>query len=117
MRSRSPAVCGAINDPPASSSEISAFRKIDLIRTAAYPSRTIHFDLAAGEILGLAGLVGAGRSDVARAIFGTEPALEGEIILDGLRLAIRSPRDAIRHGIYLVPEDRRLSGLITEMTV
>jgi ribose transport system ATP-binding protein len=87
------------------------------LRTAARPRHAVSFSLAASEILGLAGLVGAGRSELAQAIFGVEPRLAGEILLDGRPLAIRGPRDAIDAGIYLVPEDRRRTGLVTEMSV
>jgi len=65
----------------------------------------------------MAGLVGAGRSEVAQAIFGVDPSLAGTLTLDGQPLVIRSPRDAIRQGIYLAPEDRRRSGLIVDMTI
>jgi ribose transport system ATP-binding protein len=87
------------------------------LRTAARPRHAVSFDAVAGEILGFAGLVGAGRSELAQAIFGVEPVLEGEVWLDGGRLAIRGPRDAIAAGVYLVPEDRRRTGLLTEMTI
>src|SRR6185369_8062677 len=66
---------------------------------------------------GFAGLVGAGRSELARAIFGVEEALEAEVALDGKTLRIKEPQDAIGHGNYLVPEDRRLSGLIVDFNV
>jgi ribose transport system ATP-binding protein len=87
------------------------------LRTTARPGQAITFSVAGGEILGLAGLVGAGRSELAQAIFGVEPPLSGEIRLDGQPLSIRGPRDAIDAGIYLVPEDRRGAGLVTEMTL
>ena len=87
------------------------------LRTLRYPNHTIAFRVAPGEVLGVAGLVGAGRSEVARAIFGVEEALEAEVALDGKTLRIREPQDAISHGIYLVPEDRRLSGLIVDFNV
>ena len=61
--------------------------------------------------------MGAGRSEVARAIFGVEEALEAEVVLDGKTLRIDDPQDAITNGIYLVPEDRRLSGLIVDFNV
>jgi ribose transport system ATP-binding protein len=77
----------------------------------------IAFNVAPGEVLGVAGLVGAGRSEVARAIFGVEEALEAEVALDGKTLRIKEPQDAITNGIYLVPEDRRLSGLIVDFNV
>jgi len=87
------------------------------LRTRAHPKCTVSFNAAAGEILGFAGLVGAGRSEMAQAIFGVIPPLEGAIFLDGQPVTIRRSREAISHGIYLVPEDRRRTGLITEMTV
>ena len=68
-------------------------------------------------MLGFAGLVGAGRTEVARAIFGVEEALETEVALKGQTLKIQGPQDAITHGIYLVPEDRRLTGLIVDFNV
>lgn len=87
------------------------------LRTLRYPNHTLTFSVAPGEVLGFAGLVGAGRSEVARAIFGVEEALETEVSLDGKVLRITEPQDAIGHGIYLVPEDRRLSGLIVDFNV
>ena len=87
------------------------------LRTLRYPNHRLAFNVGKGEVLGFAGLVGAGRSEVARAIFGVEEALETEVTLDGKGLSIRDPQDAITHGIYLVPEDRRLSGLIVDFNV
>jgi ribose transport system ATP-binding protein len=87
------------------------------LRTLRYPNHRIAFTVAKGEVMGIAGLVGAGRSEVARAIFGVEEALETEVVLDGQALQIRDPQDAITHGIYLVPEDRRLCGLIVDFNV
>jgi ribose transport system ATP-binding protein len=87
------------------------------LRTLRYPNHTLTFSVARGEVLGIAGLVGAGRSEVARAIFGVEDALEAEVVLDGKTLRIDDPQDAITNGIYLVPEDRRLSGLIVDFNV
>jgi len=86
-------------------------------RTAARPRHAVSFEAFAGEILGIAGLVGAGRSELAQAIFGADAAIEGRLLLDGQPLSIRGPKDAIRAGIYLVPEDRRHTGLITQMSV
>ena len=87
------------------------------LRTLRYPNQTLTFTVAPGEVLGFAGLVGAGRSEVARAIFGVEEALETDVSLDGETLQIDDPQDAISHGIYLVPEDRRQSGLIVDFNV
>jgi len=71
----------------------------------------VSFNLRPGEVLGLYGLVGAGRSEVARAIFGEMPAEQGVIRLDGKEVTLRNAREAIRHGIVYVPEDRRVQGL------
>lgn len=87
------------------------------LQTRAKPGKHISFQVNRGEILGFAGLVGAGRSEMAQAVFGVEPAIEGEILLDGKPLVIRTARDAIRAGIYLAPEDRRSSGLVVDMTI
>ncbi len=73
--------------------------------------------IRAGEIFGLAGLVGAGRTELARVLFGVTPADSGEIFLHGRRVGISSPREAIAHGIAYVPEDRRRHGVILEMPI
>ena len=75
----------------------------------------VSFELRRGEILGLAGLVGAGRTNVARAIFGVEPATEGRIEINGREVVITSPLQAIKLGLAYVPEDRQLHGLIPTM--
>jgi ABC-type sugar transport system ATPase subunit len=72
----------------------------------------VSFELRRGEVLGFAGLVGAGRTEVMRAIFGADPILSGEIILEGKPVNFKSPKDAIDHGIALCPEDRKEQGLI-----
>jgi rhamnose transport system ATP-binding protein len=77
----------------------------------------VSFELHRGEILGLAGLVGAGRTEVARAIFGVEPADCGTIWLNGREAHIRGPSDALALGIAYVPEDRQQQGLVLPMTV
>jgi ribose transport system ATP-binding protein len=91
--------------------------ELNQFRTRRYPEHAVSLTAKGGEILGVAGLVGAGRSELAQAIFGIDPPLSGSISTDGKPLSIKSPRDAIAHGIYLVPEDRRSLGLITGMTV
>jgi ABC-type sugar transport system ATPase subunit len=75
----------------------------------------VSFTLHAGEVLGLAGLVGAGRSEVAEAIFGVVPATSGTIHVHGRLAAIRRPRDAMAQGIGFVPEDRKKQGLVLGM--
>ena len=72
----------------------------------------VSFSLRAGEVVGIAGLVGAGRSEVARAIFGLEPRATGRVFLEGKPVRIRTPAQAIRLGIGLVPEDRKKEGLV-----
>ncbi|KJH71033.1 sugar ABC transporter ATP-binding protein [Aliterella atlantica] len=76
----------------------------------------VSFELRAGEILGLAGLVGAGRTEVSRLIFGADPKVSGEILLNGKKVEINSPSDAINAGIGYVPEDRKDQGLFLEMS-
>ncbi|MEP7336369.1 MAG: sugar ABC transporter ATP-binding protein [Acidobacteriota bacterium] len=87
------------------------------LRTLRYPHRSISFAAGKGEILGFAGLVSAGRSEMAQAIFGVDGKLGGQLFLDGQEIRINSARDAIRQGIYLVPEDRRQTGLIVESVI
>src|SRR5205823_14162219 len=72
----------------------------------------ISFEIRAGEILGLAGLVGSGRTEVARAIFGADRVDAGEIELEGRPVRLRSPRQAARHGIAMLPENRKEQGLV-----
>jgi rhamnose transport system ATP-binding protein len=79
--------------------------------------RDVSFDLRRGEILGIFGLVGAGRSDVIRSLVGLEPRDAGTVRLGGAEVRIRGPRDALRHGIAHVPEDRQGQGLILEMSI
>jgi rhamnose transport system ATP-binding protein len=77
----------------------------------------VSFDIHHGEVLGFAGLVGARRTDVGLALFGVEPADEGEIVFDGKPVRIRTPEDAVRLGISYVTEDRRKLGLTMPMSV
>ncbi|RMG38388.1 MAG: sugar ABC transporter ATP-binding protein [Planctomycetota bacterium] len=81
------------------------------------PRHKIRLQIRAGEIVGLAGLVGAGRSELLQCIFGIEPPLSGTIRVGGRVARIRHPLDAIRHGLALAPEDRKTAGVILEMTV
>ncbi len=79
--------------------------------------RDISFQLYRGEVLGLAGLVGSGRTTLARTLFGVEKLEQGEIWIDGQPVVIDSPQTAIRHGIGLVPEDRKAQALFLNMAV
>jgi ABC-type sugar transport system ATPase subunit len=75
----------------------------------------VSFSLRAGEVVGMAGLVGAGRSEIARALFGLDEQASGSVFVRGNRVTIRNAGDAMRHGIGLVPEDRKRQGLVLPM--
>lgn len=85
------------------------------LRTVEFPEHTADFKLAAGEVVGIAGLVGAGRTEMLEALFGTRSALSGEIRVGGEAVEIGSPREAIAAGLALVPEDRKLQGALLDM--
>ncbi|HWA49279.1 MAG TPA: sugar ABC transporter ATP-binding protein [Dongiaceae bacterium] len=91
--------------------------EIDSLRTTAFPAKDVNLSLRAGEILGLAGLVGAGRTEMARAVFGIDRRLNGKISLAGQPAQINTPRDAIHSGLYLIPEDRKLCGILLDFTI
>jgi ribose transport system ATP-binding protein len=102
--------------PPQQPSRPGGCDIVDLV-TTAFPDRQLSLSARHGEILGLAGLVGAGRTSLARAVFGIDKVLGGEIRIDGKTVRVANPRDAIRQGIYLVPEDRKKSGLVLELPI
>lgn len=79
--------------------------------------KNVSFEIKPGEIIGLAGLMGSGRTELARGLFGLDPYQQGEIYVHGQRKRISSPQDAIKAGIALVPEDRRTQGLVLEHSV
>lgn len=79
--------------------------------------KNVSFTLYKGEILGIAGLVGSGRTELVRLIFGADPKKSGEILIEGKRVEINSPEDAVKLGIGLVPEDRQNQGLILKMSL
>jgi ribose transport system ATP-binding protein len=79
--------------------------------------KDVSFQLKKGEILGFAGLMGAGRTEVARAVFGADPIDSGEIYVRGKKVHIKSPRDAVAHGIGYLSEDRKRYGLTLKMDV
>jgi ribose transport system ATP-binding protein len=87
------------------------------LRTPAHPSHGIDFELRAGEIVGMAGLVGAGRTELLETLFGITPAVGGTVIVEGVPRTLVNPRAAIAAGMALVPEDRKQQGLILEMAV
>jgi ABC-type sugar transport system ATPase subunit len=83
-------------------------------------TETVHdvsFTLRRGEVLGFAGLVGAGRTEVMRAVFGVDPVISGEILLDGQSAVFKAPREAIDAGVALCPEDRKEQGLILPRSI
>jgi ribose transport system ATP-binding protein len=79
--------------------------------------RDINFSLYEGEIVGIAGLMGAGRTEMTRALFGADPKESGDIFLDGEEIRINRPIDSIKSGIVLVPEDRKRDGLCTKLSI
>ncbi|MEI9960776.1 MAG: sugar ABC transporter ATP-binding protein [Limisphaerales bacterium] len=93
------------------------FLKVRNLTSSRYPARQVSFDASKGEILGFAGLVGAGRSEIAKAIVGLDRTANGEVKLGDETVPVGNARGAIDRGIYLVPEDRRGEGLVTSMTV
>ncbi|HEY8562487.1 MAG TPA: sugar ABC transporter ATP-binding protein [Pyrinomonadaceae bacterium] len=104
-------------DKPSFAAGAESVIKIRDLKTLRYPNRAISFDVRKGEILGFAGLVGAGRSDAAQAIFGVDAPVAGTVEMDGRLIKINSARDAIANGIYLIPEDRRHAGLILDVPI
>jgi ABC-type sugar transport system ATPase subunit len=90
------------------------------LRVRNLRGRRVHgvsFDIRYGEILGFAGLVGSGRTDLAQTLFGIEPAWSGEITVDGKPVVIRTPAEALAAGLALVPEDRKREGLVMGQSV
>ncbi|MCZ6671373.1 MAG: sugar ABC transporter ATP-binding protein [Verrucomicrobia bacterium] len=87
------------------------------LRSNRYPDQEVSFDASKGEILGFAGLVGAGRSEIAKALVRLDTTSDARIRIDGNEISVNTPKDAINNGIYLVPEDRRAEGLVTAMSI
>lgn len=103
--------------PPSENAPGEAVFSLKNLCCAAGGVKNVSLEIRAGEILGLAGLVGAGRTELARTIFGITPADSGEIWLDGKQIEVRSSQDAVARGIAYVPEDRRRHGVILEMPI
>ena len=91
--------------------------RTEALRTPAHPQHAIDLSVRRGEIVGVAGLVGAGRTELLTTLFGVTPAVGGRILIDGEPVALTGPRVAIAHGMALVPEDRRSHGLVVDMAV
>lgn len=79
--------------------------------------KNVSFHVKKGEIIGFSGLVGAGRSEIMRAIFGVDPLDAGEVVIDGKEVKLKNVQDSIKHGLALIPEDRKKEGLILKNTV
>jgi ribose transport system ATP-binding protein len=92
-----------------------ALCEIKDLETTSFPGRRISLTVRRGEILGLAGLVGSGRTSLARTLFGIDPVQGGTVQLQGQPVRITSPAQAIAQGVFLVPEDRKREGLILDM--
>ncbi len=103
--------------PPAESAPGDVVLALKNVGCTATGVRGVTLDVRAGEVVGMAGLVGAGRTELARILFAITPADAGEISLRGQRVVIHNPREAIAHGIAYVPEDRRRHGVILEMPI
>jgi len=103
--------------PPAESEPGAVVLELKNLSCAVSGVSEVNLAVRAGEVLGLAGLVGAGRTELARVLFGITPADAGEMVLNGQRVIISSPREAVAQGIAYVPEDRRRHGVILEMTI
>ena len=91
--------------------------EVEALRTSAHPAHPVSFSVRAGEVVGIAGLVGAGRTELLETIFGVRRPRGGHVRLLGRELTLRGAREAIRAGVALAPEDRKQQGLIVEMAV
>lgn len=112
-------IAGVTDDAPSSPGE--TMLEVRELSSVASSGRVVldkvSFTVRRGEIVGLAGLVGSGRSELARAIFGAEPFNEGTVLLEGRAVRFRSPADAIRAGVAMIPEDRKSLSLFFEKSV
>jgi len=90
---------------------------VQKLRTTTFPFAEVSIDFHSGEILGLAGLVGAGRTELAHALFGIDATEGGTVLLDGAPVRFASSTDAVRAGVFLVPEDRKRMGLLVDFAI
>jgi len=91
--------------------------RLSAVRTATYPGKQVNLDIYKGEILGIAGLVGSGRTEVARAMFGIDPIYGGSFEVEGAPYAPREASEAVERGVFLVPEDRKGAGLLLDFSI
>jgi len=103
--------------PPSQSASGEVVLSLSNVGCGRSQVHSVSFEVGAGEVFGLAGLVGAGRTELARILFGITPSDSGTIQLNGRTIQIHSTLQAIAHGISFVPEDRRRHGVILEMSV
>ncbi|MBP7949834.1 MAG: sugar ABC transporter ATP-binding protein [Verrucomicrobiales bacterium] len=90
---------------------------VEGLRTARFPNEPVSFSLRQGEVVGVAGLVGAGRTEIARALFGIDRAVAGRVLVNGAEVKITSPCDAISAGLAFVPEDRKAQGVFLDLAI
>jgi len=110
----------ALNKEETSYEAIQASEKAALsVRNISVPGvlSDISFNLYAGEVMGCAGLIGSGRYELARALFGLERISEGKIEINGQPALLSSPNDALRHSLYMLPEERKVEGIFPDLTV
>lgn len=103
--------------PPVPVPDETTVLEIKGLTSALGSFRDVGFKVRKGEIFGIAGLVGAGRTELVRAIAGADPISSGQILLNGEDITPKNPKDAISKGIVLVPEDRKLQGLVVEHSI
>jgi ribose transport system ATP-binding protein len=97
--------------------EGSAALEVRNVTYAGGPATPVSFSIRGGEVVGMAGLVGAGRTELAEALFGLRRITAGEVLLDGKPITLHHPKDAVANGLLMAPEDRRLNGLVLEKSV
>lgn len=103
--------------PPLAKPQDDILLEVKNVTSAHKTCRDIHFNVRKGEIFGIAGLVGAGRTELLRAISGADPMRSGEIFIKGQKIRIQSPKTAIDNGMVFIPEDRKWQGLITSQSI
>lgn len=91
--------------------------QVDQLTTLPWPKQKITFELRAGEVLGIAGLVGSGRTELLQTLFGIFPPISGDVKMDGKKVAIRSPQQAVQRGLMYVPEDRKEQGIVLDLNI
>lgn len=90
---------------------------LDVVHLSTDKLRDVNLSVREGEVVGVAGALGAGKSELLRALFGTDPSARGEVFIGGERVVIGSPQAAMRHGVFLVPDDRKRDGAVMGMSV